>query len=292
MRRLLACSPILIALVMLAACKREEPAAQAPAQPGQEQPGTAATPPPAPAELKDVIERDPRYVIGISYPKGIDKYPGLAAELRQYSDAARNELKQALDGLGTEKPSAPYDLTLSFNTVLETPQIVAVSADGSSYTGGAHGNPLVARFVWLPQQNKALKINELIVDKNGWRDLSGYVREQLHAALSQRIDADEMPPAERAELMKSALKMIDEGSMPEADNFAQFEPVLASDNKLSALRFVFPPYQVGPYSDGVQTVEVPASVLLPHVAQEYRDLFASTPAPSPAAPKPAPAPAG
>jgi len=150
----------------------------------------------------------------------------------------------------------------------------------------------VARFVWLPQQNKALKIDELIVDKNGWRDLSGYVREQLHAALSQRIDADEMPPAERAELMKSALKMIDEGSTPEADNFAQFEPVLAPDNKLSALRFVFPPYQVGPYSDGVQTVEVPASVLLPHVAQAYRDLFAPAPAPSPEAPKPAPAPAG
>jgi hypothetical protein len=47
------------------------------------------------------------------------------------------------------------------------------------------------------------------------------------------------------------------------------------DGRLRALRFVFPPYQVGPYSDGVQTVEVPASVLLPHVAAEYRGLFAA-----------------
>lgn len=43
---------------------------------------------------------------------------------------------------------------------------------------------------------------------------------------------------------------------------------------MTGLRFVFAPYQVGPYSDGTQTVEVPASVLLLHVAPEYRGLFA------------------
>ena len=41
-----------------------------------------------------------------------------------------------------------------------------------------------------------------------------------------------------------------------------------------ALRFVFPPYQVGPYSDGTQTVEVPSSVLLPLLAPPERGLFA------------------
>ena len=32
------------------------------------------------------------------------------------------------------------------------------------------------------------------------------------------------------------------------------------------MRFVFPPYQVGPYADGTQTVDVPAAILLPHLA--------------------------
>ena len=62
-------------------------------------------------------------------------------------------------------------------------------------------------------------------------------------------------------------------------NFSQFEPVVAPDGKLVALRFVFAPYQVGPYSDGVQTVEVPAAVLLPHVAPAYRAMFQDGPAP-------------
>ena len=38
--------------------------------------------------------------------------------------------------------------------------------------------------------------------------------------------------------------------------------------------FVFPPYQVGPYSDGTQSVDVPASVLLPYVGAAYAGLFA------------------
>jgi len=69
--------------------------------------------------------------------------------------------------------------------------------------------------------------------------------------------------------------MIDEGTAPDAVNYTEFEPVLGGEGRLDALRFVFPPYQVGPYSDGTQTVEVPARVLLPHVAPEYRQLFAA-----------------
>jgi hypothetical protein len=67
--------------------------------------------------------------------------------------------------------------------------------------------------------------------------------------------------------------MIDEGSDPDPDNFSQFEPVTGAGGRVTALRFVFPPYQVGPYSDGIQTVQVPASALLPHIAPEYRPLF-------------------
>ncbi|MGV8931404.1 MAG: PdaC/SigV domain-containing protein [Luteimonas sp.] len=259
-------------LFALVACQREAPAPET--TPPSPINAPAPAPTAAPMELKDVIERDPRYLVGITYPKNLSRYPGLVAQLQRYAEAARGELKQAVDGLGSDKPSAPYDLSLTFTTVVETPQIVAVAADGSTYTGGAHGNPLLARFVWLPQQDKPLEAAGLIVDKRGWRDISDYVREQLHAALSQRIDADDMEAAERAQTMQSALKMIDDGTGPDATNFEQFEPVISADGKISALRFVFAPYQVGPYSDGVQTVEVPASVLRPHLAPAYRDLFA------------------
>ncbi|HVR82319.1 MAG TPA: DUF4163 domain-containing protein [Luteimonas sp.] len=255
-------------LLLLAACQREPaPPAATPA------PTATAASAPASPTLKDVIEHDPRYLVGISYPAVANRYPGLAVELKRYADAAHAELMQAVDGLGTDKPPAPYDLSLSFSEIANTPQLIAIAADGSSYTGGAHGNPLVARFVWLPQQDKRLTASALVPDPKAWRDISDYVREQLHAALSQRVDADELPPAERADIVKSAGRMIDEGTSPDVANFDQFEPVLAPDGKIVALRFVFPPYQVGPYADGIQTVDVPAQVLLPKIAPAYRSLF-------------------
>lgn len=261
----------LSAIVLLAACDQKKDAAstQAPAEaPVAEQAQ------PAPIELKDVMENDARYIIGISYPKQAAKYQGLAQALRTYADSARAELLKAVAAGDVIKQDGLYDLTLNFTLVAETPEIVAVAADGSSFTGGAHGVPLVARFVWLPQQNALWTSDSLFADPRSWRVISDYTREQLHAALSQRVDADELPPEERADVMRSVGRMIDAGTEPVADSFAAFEPVLAPESdKLMGLRFVFPPYQVGPYVDGVRTVEVPTSVLMPHLAPAYRGMF-------------------
>lgn len=261
-------------LVLLAACQREgaaPPVAPAIDDPAAVEPVVEDTAP----ELKDVVETDRRYIIGITYPPQANKYPGLALELHRYVEAARADLMEAVEDAPADGSAGPYELSLVFDTVADGPRVFAMSANGYAYTGGAHGSPLVARFVWLPEQQRALRIDELVAESAGWRDLSSHVREQLHAALSQRVDADELDPAERARVMRSAARMIEQGTTPEAENFAQFEPVLGGDGRIVALRFVFPPYQVGPYSDGEQRAEVPASVLLPHVAEEYRTLFAA-----------------
>lgn len=267
---------LLLGVVVLAGCRREgapdraAPGAIAPAAPAT---GTIAAAADAPVVLDDVMERDPRYLVGISYPPAAKAYPGLAKLLKAYGDAARAELMQAVSGLGDGKPTAPYDLSLDFSMVMETPDIVAVAARGSSYTGGAHGNPLVARFVWLPQRNEALTAARLVPEPAGWKPVADYVREQLVAGLSTRVDAAAPTPDDRVRMLRNGSRMIDEGTAPTASNFAQFEPVAGADGRIRALRFVFPPYQVGPYSDGVQSVEVPAAVLLPGVAPEYRELF-------------------
>lgn len=267
-----------VAVVLLAAtaaCNR------APQSAGTDVAGPADTQPQATsntaapgAALEDVVESNADYVIGISYPASANRYPQLAVQLKQYADAARAEMLQAAASRQRGDGSAAmYDLSLSFTEVLDTPSVAAYAADGSSYTGGAHGMPLLARFVWLPQQRQMLTATRLVPQASGWQAISTYVREQLHTALSQRVDGYELPPAERAEMVRSAGSMIDDGTTASAENFSEFEPLAGSAGKLRGLRFVFGPYQVGPYSDGVQSVEVPATVLLPHVAPEYRGLF-------------------
>ena len=270
------------ALAFLAACDRAPPPSAAPAPTQQ----PVAVAPVAQIELKDLFESDSNHVIGISYPPQAARYPGLAQAIRSYADAASADLKQAVAARAASAQEAPYELTLNFTMNTETPDIVAVAAEGTSYKGGAHGDPLVARFVWLPRENALLSSKALFVDGKGWAAVSDYTREQLHAALSQRVDSDELPPAERAEVIRNSGSMIDDGTKPVPASFAMFEPIQAPQGgKLSGLRFVFPPYQVGPYVDGVRVVDVPTEVLMPYLAPAYRDLFVVVP-PQPAAQPP------
>ncbi len=269
--------PALLAVVValaLSACQRESTPPAATGEPAAPVAAPATTATEAPVELKDIIEANDRYVIGVSYPATVNRHPGLAKALSAYTEAARAELMEAVDAFGNDKPRAPYELSLAFEQVVDTPDIVAVAADGSRYTGGAHGQPLIARFVWLPKQDARLTAGALVPDAKGWQAVSDYVREQLHTAVVNRADEDELAPAERAALIKSTFRMIDEGTEPDAGNFSEFVPVLDASGRISALRFVFPPYQVGPYADGTQTVDVPAALLLPHVAPAYAELFA------------------
>src|SRR5690606_21971740 len=153
---------------------------EAPAQPGASAvPGAEALAPPAgtapePVVLEDVVETDPRYIIGITWPDGADRYPGLAVLLKDYADAARAEVMQAVEALG---PAATpmYDLPLEVRVIDDTPQAFAVAADGGSYTGGARGTPPIARFVWLPQEDRLLTPADLVADAGAWRDVSSYV---------------------------------------------------------------------------------------------------------------------
>lgn len=265
----------MLALAMVSGCSRE--GAPGPGEAGRAgaaaAAGAAAPADEAPVQLEDVMQRDPRFLLGITYPQRAAAYPGLARALKAYADAARAELMQAVSGLGDARPTAPYDLSLDFNLLMETPEVVAVAAQGSCYTGGAHGNPLVARFVWLPRRNEQLTAARLVPDAAGWKPVADYVREQLVAGLSTRVDASAPDPADRAGMLRDGSRMIDDGTAPTAANFDQFEPIAGEGGRLRGLRFVFPPYQVGPYSDGVQSVEVPAAVLLPVVAPAYRGLF-------------------
>lgn len=264
---------VAVLAIMVAACEREGPRRAAGGPASAAKPAASAPATPA-VVLEDVVEAKPGYVVGISYPKGAPKYPGLAAELERYAVGARAGLDEAL-GEREATPDAPmYDLSLTFSTLVETPALVAVAADGSRYTGGAHAEPLIARFVWLPGENRLLTAAELVPDATGWSAVADIVRRQLHDALAQRMQADGMPPADRAEIARAARRMIEDGTKPEARQFANFEPVMTPQGTIGALRFVFPPYQVGSYADGTQSVEVPAELLLPHVAPKYRPLFA------------------
>ncbi|MFN3311173.1 MAG: DUF3298 domain-containing protein, partial [Thermomonas sp.] len=260
-----------LALVGVAGCQRGPEAGAAAEAPAAAPAGPAAEA--GPPALEDVTETTPAYIIGISYPQAAVRYPPLARALQDYAAAVQDQLMQAVGELKGRKPAVPYDLSLNFSMVAETPRVVAVAATGSSYLGGAHGAPLEQRFVWLPQRQQMLAAEQLIPEPTDWGPVSDYVRARLKAQVQRDLDDDHLDDDVRAEQMQMRGGMIDEGTAPKPAHFARFEPVMNADGSIRALRFVFPPYQVAPYVEGTQTVEVPAKVLLPLVAPAYRPLF-------------------
>lgn len=259
--------------LLLAGCRQDQPAT--PSQQMQAPAADAASEP-----LADIIETSPEQVIGISYPHDAALPPGLVQVMREYAAQARAGLQEALDALGNDKPRFPYELSLSFTVTVDTPEMVAVSADGSRYTGGAHGEPLMARFVWLRQQQRLLGVDELIPAAQSQRAVAGYVEDVLLEQLDQRLQADRLEAEQLRQARANAQQMIRAGTEPEASNFSQFQPLVNRQGRVTALRFVFPPYQVGPYSDGTQHVDVPVQWLRPHLAAEWLHLFDDSPQPT------------
>ena len=264
-----------ILLAALAACRADAPSADTSTASAPGSTAAELEQPPQILPLKDVTERTPKYLIGITYPAVANQHPKLAEALFDYAQKAREDLDDAIKLAGDSVGNGgnTYDLSLNFIELMNNPASVVIAVDGSLYTGGAHGIPLIARFTYLPQEDRMLTPQDLIPELSGWQAVSDYVRKQLGDQVEARLEEDEVPEAERAEITRSASSMIEEGTMPEANNFAQFEPIPAADGKWFGLRFVFPPYQVGPYSDGTQSVEVPVSVLRPHLAPKYRAMF-------------------
>lgn len=262
-------APVLACLALAGCGDRNASHAPSAAAP---RPAIAATPR---VELKDVLDTSPTHIVGISYPPELAKYPGLAAQARRYAEQARRQVLDAEKQRPADPSQGPYELSLEFKLRHESPQLVVLAVDGSAYTGGAHGMPMIQRWVWLPAQNRMLTAADLFPRPESWQRIAGDVRTQLRSELQQRMDADGVAPGERAAMLKSAGAMIDGGTEPTAEDFAVFEPVLDGSGRITALRFIFPPYQVGPYAEGMHTVELPASRLVQDVAPAYRALFAA-----------------
>ena len=140
-----ACAIVLAALAV-AGCNRDRGSADV-ATTGPE--AIATAPAAARVELEEVLEITPQYVIGITYPETAERYPRLAAEMERYAEAARAQFMEAVRSRGDGDNGVLYDLSLSFTEVLDSPQLVAYAAEGSSFTGGAHGMPVQGRQLSL-----------------------------------------------------------------------------------------------------------------------------------------------
>jgi hypothetical protein len=242
---------------------------------------TAGTAAPAAASASTTGEHAAtrRYKIDIGYPRlSTDEAP-LGKMLHRIAANARRDFMQALPDpkLFPEFADRQMQLLIDFKIAARTPDFVSVRETGMQDTGGAHPIPIDATIVYDAQARRTVTLDDLFSDADTARKaLADYAR----AGLTKKIMAQAPRPGEGspeaiAEWKTSAQKMIDDGTRPTQQNFANFI-VRAPDNPLHpspGLVLIFPPYQVAAYVYGTQTVSVPITAFAQYLKPQYRNAF-------------------
>lgn len=226
---------------------------------------------------------DKGYRYRINYPAMQPEWRALDDAAHAYGDAQKKSFFADLAKRPPLKPGdspalqATWELQLDITVATETESFVSVLANGSIFTGGAHPNPIVASFSEHVSRGKIVAIGDLFANADaGIKQLSTETRRQLKAQFEAKLRAQLADPKVLAEQLKNSAEMIDKGTQPTPENFSTFL-VDGAGGKAIGLTIVFAPYQVAPYVEGTQQIEVPARVFYVQLKPEYRDAFAMDP---------------
>jgi len=260
------------------------PAALAACNPGGEvedpQPSaTAETPqPPATPEgtpvplggAREVAERTDTYLFEYSYPQAAGDTEGLAGWLDNRLERERQDLA-ARAAQGREEardngfPFNSYSSETAWEVVADLPNWLSLSADLSSYSGGAHPNYGFDSIVWDKQAGKAL---EPIAFFTSARALDDAIGAQLCEALNAEREKRRGEPVEEgSDDSFDACVKPDEGNL-----------LLGSTNgrTFNRIGIQIAPYLAGPYAEGSYDFTFPVTPeLLEVVREEYREAFAA-----------------
>lgn len=198
-------------------------------------PATAATP--KSIDSFTITQRDDRYRVNISYPHlGI---PVADAELSIWAREQAAAFTESVQMILTPMPS-PYELLITYETVVASSKVTSVVFFISASMGGAHPEPGLATFTYTKNDGRRLSYHDLFMEQNGLlRTFADICHTTLTTQLGVRADE----------------AMLKAGTAPDMANFDLFIPTP------SGIRIYFPPYQVASYAEGYLDVAIPLEAL-------------------------------
>lgn len=229
-----------------------------------ETPRVAASVRAADAAALDQASTD-RYVYEIHYPTLTPRDAALATVLRTYGEQRRREFLSGAESArrAPDIEFVPWQLRLRFEVRADTGDFLSVLASGDAYSGGAHGNPLIASFVLHRDTRRVVTVADLFADaEDGERALGEYARREL----TRRRNATR--PLDDGEQ-----RWLRDGTAPRPENYAVFAIDGDGSGPARGLVLIFPPYQVAPYAEGAIEVSVPAVVFRGLLKPAYRKAF-------------------
>ena len=245
------------------------------------EPEPTATPTPSPTAsvtatasptangARSVEEETDDFRFEYAYPAEAGNVPELARVLDARLERLRVQLAEQsaqgrADARGNGFPFNKYSMQITWSVVADTPRFLSLSAETSSYTGGAHGNYGFDSMVWDKEGKQVLLPAEFFTSLSALEAVLG-------ESLCQMLDA------ERAKRRGEEAESMAEGPFGECVALSDTTLLLGSSNgrAFNRLGVMIGPYVAGPYAEGSWEFTLPVTAeVLATVKPEYRDAFA------------------
>jgi hypothetical protein len=217
------------------------------------------------AQAGDFSRTEETELLAFSYawPAVAARDPELNAILQERMEAAHFEAKRnAEEDRRTRPAEAPFNAHLygeSWSMEGDTGPLLSLSSSASTYTGGAHGNMMVAAMLWDKAAHRVLDTPGLFE-----RALTS-LGTRYCAALVVEREERRGEPTPQGDLFGDCPGITQQVLTPaDRDRNGRFD----------TLRVLLPPYVAGPYVEGDYAIDVTFDATdLAAIASGYRDAF-------------------
>lgn len=228
---------------------------------------------------RSVQEETDDFRFAYAYPAEAGNIPPLATLLDGRLERLREQLAgQSAAGRdaarGNGFPFNKYSSSVQWEVVADTPDFLSLSAELTSYTGGAHGDYGFDSLLWDKTKGRALQVGEVFTSIAALEDVVG-------TQLCALLDAER---AKRRGEDAAGYLAPAASDVPADDPFNACVPLsdttllLGSSNgrAFNRVGVQIGPYVAGPYAEGSWEFTLPVdAAVLATVKPEYRAAFAS-----------------
>lgn len=175
--------------------------------------------------------------------------PEIQAASDQWIESLKSQMAEAVTGLDMRQDifGTPYTLDVmkpEFYILGDTASMVMTA---NIYTGGAHGIQSYFTITYNLRSGKKLSLQDVVGREVSYEELASIVKPLVEQEIQKKLD--------EAGQGSAGLGFFEEGLFPLEENYSLWY------RDGDAIVFLFPPYQVAPYSMGLQRILVPIDVL-------------------------------
>lgn len=210
-----------------------------------------------------INEKSDKTEVSINYPYQVLEYPEIYEYLRKKVKTEKRDNGFDDTDIDLGMSGHPWTLSIDMNNFAEGGRLASILGYVFTFTGGAHPNHSFFSVNFVKKSQEILTFKKLFDNEQEALDLiSSFAIKDILRQKSERL---------HEKIAKD--EWVIEGAGPDLENYKIFIFIISEDSKIKGIKFIFPPYQVGPYAEGTYDVVVPSGVVYKYINTAYKNSF-------------------